>query len=190
MRYELFEEVYSISSNDFREHRQVRVLNRADDDEILRVPFAVWSRFGMNHHPRAIWAYSVCKMMHFCHFKLKFYRCEFNNILSSSSSTSSNIPCCKTTCIMLAHNNLKNTFGHCMCMCLTQRMFRIRANRSVPLIQKSFRFSANTSVLLAFACFFLCFGLCGLAVQGVVVFVDILRLCCLLFLFSRLTDEN
>ena len=33
MRYELFEEVYSISSNDFREHRQVRVLNRADDDE-------------------------------------------------------------------------------------------------------------------------------------------------------------
>ena len=114
--------------------------------------------------------------MHNCHFKLKFYRCEFNNILSNSSSTSSNIPCCKTTCIMLAHNNLKNTFGHCMCMCLTQRMFRIRANRSVPLIQKSFRFSANTSVLLAFACFFLCFGLCGLAVQGVVVVVDILLL--------------
>ena len=40
MRYELFEEVYSISSNDFREHRQVRVLNRADA-EILRVVFYI-----------------------------------------------------------------------------------------------------------------------------------------------------
>ena len=33
MRYELFEEVYSISSNDVREHRQVGVLNRAEDDD-------------------------------------------------------------------------------------------------------------------------------------------------------------
>ena len=40
MRYELFEEVYSISSNDVCEHRQVIVLNRADA-EILRIVFYI-----------------------------------------------------------------------------------------------------------------------------------------------------
>ena len=39
MRYELFEEVLSIGSNDIREHDDVGCSIEADDDELIRVLF-------------------------------------------------------------------------------------------------------------------------------------------------------
>ena len=37
MRYELFEEVYSIRSNDIREHDEVRCSIEADDEKSVRI---------------------------------------------------------------------------------------------------------------------------------------------------------